>query len=80
MSINQQLLNKGFKQIGILLIFLILSPLALNIGFKALNKYPSESIWIAYIILGISFLLIIITLALAFKAFKTLLDAIFNSN
>ena len=79
MSINQVLLNKAFKQLTLLLVFLIATPITLNIAFKALDKYPPETIWVAYLILGISIILVIATFVLAFKAFKTLLNAIFNS-
>jgi hypothetical protein len=79
MSINTDLLNKGLKQLLFLILLLIVSPISLNIAFKALNKFENDSIWIAYLILGASALLVIITLILALKTFKTFLNALFNS-
>jgi len=79
MSINTDLLNKGLKQLLFLILLLIVSPISLSIAFKALNKFESDSMWIAYLILGASALLVIITLILAFKTFKTFLNALFNS-
>ncbi|MDG2194235.1 MAG: DUF6095 family protein [Polaribacter sp.] len=79
MSIDTNLLGKGFKRLSFLVVLLIVSPLTLNIGFKALNAYSEESLWIAYGIIGIAMLLIISTIIVGFKTFKTLLDALFNS-
>lgn len=77
MSINRDLMAKGLKQILILLLLLILSPISLNIAFKAIKK-TEESMLIPYIILSVSIILIITTFVLAFKTFKILLDALFN--
>jgi len=79
MSIDTNLLNKGFKRLFFLVFLLIVSPLTLNVGFKALNAYSEESLWIAYGIIGIAALLIITTIIIGFKTFKILLDALFNS-
>lgn len=79
MSINTDLLNKGLKQLLVLILLLIISPISLNIAFKAMNKFENNDIWIAYVILLISTLLVIMTLILAFKTFKTFLDSLFNS-
>ena len=77
MSINRDLMAKGLKQILVLLLLLILSPISLNIAFKAIKK-TEESMLIPYIILSVSIILTITTFVLAFKTFKTLLDALFN--
>ena len=79
MDINNDLLEKGFKRLLVVLLLLIISPISLNIGFKALSKYPDESIWIAYVILGFGMLLTIVTIIFGIKTFKIILDALFNS-
>ena len=79
MSTNTNLLAKGVKRLLILLLFMVVTPITLNIGFKALNKYPDESIWIAYVILVVGFALILGTIAFGIKTFKIILDALFNS-
>jgi len=79
MSIDTNLLSKGLKRLALLVLLLIVSPLTLNIGFKALNAYSEESLWIAYGIIGIAALLIISTIIIGFKTFKTILDALFSS-
>ena len=76
MSINQELLGKGIKKLLLLIFLLIVSPITLNIAFKALNKM--EGSIIAYAILALAIVLVILTLILAFKTFKTFLDALFN--
>ncbi|MDG1040774.1 MAG: DUF6095 family protein [Polaribacter sp.] len=77
MSVNSDKLGKGFKQLLVLILLLIASPITLNIAFKALNKMD-ETIWIAYLILAIAILLTITTIILAFKTFKTFLDGLFG--
>ena len=80
MSTNVDLLGKGLKQLGILVMLFILSPISLTIGFKALKKFTeSPQVFIAYGIMFISIVLIVFTLFFAFKTFRTLLNAIFNS-
>mgnify|MGYP005990375725 CR=1 FL=1 len=77
MSVNQKLLEKGIKKLLLLILLLIVSPITLNIAFKALNKME-DSVFIAYGVLTLAIILIILTLILAFKTFKTFLDALFN--
>lgn len=77
MSVDQDLLGKGVKKLLILILLLIVTPITLNIAFKALNKME-DNIYIAYAILGVAILLVIFTFVLAFKTFKTFLDALFN--
>ena len=79
MSTNTILLGKGLKRLLLLLLLMVVTPITLNIGYKALNKYPDDSIWIAYVILVVAFLLILGTIAFGIKTFKILLDALFNS-
>jgi len=79
MSTDLNLLGKGIRQLGILIFLLILSPIALTIGFKALKKFTeSPEKFIGYGILLIGFLLIIFSIYFAFKTFKTLLNAFFE--
>jgi len=77
MSVNQELLGKGVKKLLLLILLLIVSPITLNIAFKALTKME-DAMFIAYGILAIAIVLIVLTLILAFKTFKTFLDALFN--
>ena len=77
MSVNQDLLGKGVKKLLLLILLLIVTPITLNIAFKALNKME-DNIYIPYAVLGVAILLVVFTLILAFKTFKTFLDALFN--
>ena len=77
MSVNQELLGKGVKKLLLLILLLIVSPITLNIAFKALNKME-DSVFMAYGILVFAIILIVLTLILAYKTFKTFLDALFN--
>ncbi|WKD84696.1 hypothetical protein KCTC32516_00030 [Polaribacter huanghezhanensis] len=78
MSVNTDILNKGIKQLLVLILLLIVSPITLSIAFKALNKMEN-SMWLAYLILAIAILLFIVTIVLAFKTVKTFLDGLFNN-
>lgn len=77
MSINTDLISKGIKQLLVLIVLLFVSPITLNIAFKALNKME-DSMWIAYLILAVAILISITTIVLAFKTVKTFLDGLFN--
>ena len=77
MSVNTDTFGKGVKQLLVLILLLIISPITLNIAFKALNKME-DSIWVAYLILAIAIILSITTIILAFKTFKTFLDGLFG--
>ena len=49
MSTDVNLLGKGLRQLGILIFLLILSPISLTMGFKALKKFTeSPQKFIAY--------------------------------
>jgi hypothetical protein len=80
MSTNVNLLAKGLKYLGILVILFIASPISLTMGFKALKKFentPNEMV--SYIIVIAAGILILFTVFFAFKTFKILLKAIFNT-
>jgi uncharacterized membrane protein len=80
MSTNVNLLSKGLKYLGILVILFIASPISLTMGFKALKKFentPKEML--SYTLVIAAGILIIFTIFFAFKTFKILLKAIFNN-
>ncbi len=80
MSTDVNLLGKGLKYLGLLILLFITSPILLTIGFKALRKYDNTSNeFLSYIILIIPGLLILFTIYFAFKTFKILLKALFNN-
>jgi hypothetical protein len=80
MSTNVNLLAKGLKQLGVLVLLFILSPITLTMGFKALKQYSeTPKIYAAYGLILVGGLLIIFTIIFAFKAFKTLLNAVFDN-
>tara|TARA_R110000822_G_scaffold62330_1_gene153657 strand:- start:1348 stop:1590 length:243 start_codon:yes stop_codon:yes gene_type:complete len=80
MSTDMNLLGKGLKYLGILLLLFIASPISLTMGFKALKKFENtpKEIW-SYLIIVTAALLIIFTIFFAFKTFTILLKAIFNN-
>ena len=79
MSTDVNLLGKGIKQLGILVLLFILSPLSLTMGFKALKKFTeSPQTFIAYAILLAASLITIFTIFFAFKTFKTIGNALFS--
>ncbi|WP_299061387.1 DUF6095 family protein [uncultured Polaribacter sp.] len=80
MSTNINILAKGLKYLGFLVLFLIASPITLTMGFKALKKFentPNE--YLSYLILFVAAILVIFTIIFAFKTFKILLQALFNN-
>jgi hypothetical protein len=80
MSTNVNLLGKGLKYLGLLVVLFIASPISLTMGFKALKKFentPKE--YLSYIIIIAAGILIIFTIFFAFKTFSILLKAIFNN-
>jgi hypothetical protein len=79
MSTNVNLLGKGLKYLGFLVLLFIASPISLTMGFKALNTFKNtENEYISYLIIGLATILIIFTIYFAFKTFQILLKAIFN--
>ena len=80
MSTNVNLLGKGLKYLGVLIFLFIAAPISLTMGFKALKKFedtPNE--YLSYLILAAAGILMIFTIFFAFKTFKLLLNAIFNT-
>ena len=81
MSTNVNLLGKGLKQLGVLVLLFILSPITLTMGFKSLKKFTeAPKIYAAYGIIILGGLCIIFTIIFAFKTFKTLLNALFDNS
>ena len=78
MSINKDLLGKGIKQLLVLLLLFIITPVTMNVSFKALKKFEDDSIWIAYLLLALSAILVFVTLLLAFKTFQLLIASLFD--
>lgn len=75
-----KLLEKGLKYLGVLILLFIISPIALSVSYKALDTYKEGYQYtIAIILLVVSCLLILFTVFFAFKTFKTILNAIFDS-
>ncbi len=71
--------EKILKRFLILLSLFVISPIVLNIAFKALkiyNKSPENLIAYGLLIIGVS--LIIFTVYFGFKTFKLLLDTLFR--
>jgi hypothetical protein len=80
MSTNVNLLGKGLKQLGVLVLLFILSPITLTMGFKALKKFTeAPKIYAAYGILLAGGIITIFTIIFAFRTFKTLLNALFDN-
>lgn len=80
MSTDVNLLGKGLRNLGILIFLFIVSPFSLTMGFKAFNRFKdTPKMFLSYIILIVSSILIIFTIYFAFKTFKILLKALFNN-
>jgi len=81
MSTDLNVLGKGLKRLGILVLLLIVSPLVLTMAFKALKKFTeSPEIFIAYLLIALGGALIIFTIVFAFKTFRVLLNAFFQDS
>jgi len=80
MSTNMNTLAKGLKQLALLLLLFILSPIVLNIGFKAIAKPNEIEPIFGYSILVLGGLLVIFSIYFAFKTFSTLLNALFDTS
>jgi len=79
MGTNFKTLGKGLKQLGVLVILLITSPILLSMAFKAISIYKEGSqYWFSIILLVISASLLLFTLFYAFRTFRTILDALFQ--
>ncbi|CAL2103364.1 conserved protein of unknown function [Tenacibaculum sp. 190130A14a] len=72
--------ESGVKRLLILLGLLILSPLVISFGIKALRAFANTpKIFIAYILVTLGVFLILYTVYFGIKTFKTILDLIFNN-
>lgn len=79
MATDFNILGKGLKQLAILLLLLIASPLALSFAFKALRIYKEGSQYVFSIaFLVVASLLTLFTILYAFRTFRTLLNSLFN--
>jgi len=79
MATNKTLLAKGLRNLGFLVLLFIASPIALTMSYKALDRFTDENMYIAYIFLTVSALLIFFTFYFAFNTFRILLNALFDS-
>ncbi|EAR11581.1 hypothetical protein PI23P_00205 [Polaribacter irgensii 23-P] len=80
MSMNVNLLGKGLKYLGVVIFLFIAAPISLTMAFKALKKFedtPNE--YLSYLLLAGAGILMVFTIFFAFKTFKILLNAIFNT-
>lgn len=79
MSTDKDLLIKGIIKLGILVFLFILTPIMMTISFKALKAYTEvPKVFIAYILVLISFGLLAFSLVYAFKTFKVIGNAFFK--
>jgi hypothetical protein len=79
MATDFNTLQKGLKQLAILLLLLITSPLALSFAFKALKIYKEGSQYVFSIVfLVIAGLLTLFTIFYAFRTFRTILNSLFH--
>lgn len=71
--------EKPLKKLLFLLGLLIISPIVLNIAFKALKIYTENpGILIAYALLSIGIFMILYTVYFGFKTFQLFLDVLFR--
>lgn len=72
--------DKVVRSFVFLLLLLLVSPLILSLGFRALRVFTEmPKILIAYSLLGISCILILYTVYFGFKCFKQLLNMLFDN-
>jgi hypothetical protein len=80
MSTNTTLLSKGLIRLGILVLFFIISPITITMGFKALDKFTeAPKLYFAYALITLGFILLLYTIYFAFKTFRILSKGIFNN-
>ncbi len=71
--------ESGVKKLLIFLGLLIVSPIVLSLGFKALRVFKeAPKIFIAYGLLVVGGFLLVFAVYYGFKTFKTILDSLFN--
>lgn len=79
MSTNLNLLSKGLIRLGIVILLFIVAPIAITMGFKAIDKFTDNpDFYFAYLFLVIGFLILFYAIYFAFKTFSLLSKAIFN--
>ncbi len=79
MSTDVNLLGKGLKYLGILIVLFIAAPISLTMGFKALKKFEdTPNAYLSYIILLLAIFLTIFAIYFAFKTFKVIQSALFS--
>lgn len=80
MSTDTNLLGKALIRLGILILLFILSPIAITMSFKAVDKFTqAPQIYFAYGFMVVGFLLTLFTIYFAFVTFGILQKAIFNN-
>lgn len=71
--------DKPFRNFLILLLLLMVSPLLLSLAFRMINTFKERPmVIISYVLLITSILLILYTVYFGFKAFRTLLNYLFE--
>ncbi len=81
MSIDINLLRKGFIRLAILVILFIITPIITTMGFKGIEKFKeTPKIYLAYFLIILGLFGIIFTIYFAFKAFSILRKAFFNED
>ena len=79
MATDFKILGRGLKQLAILLLLMIASPILLSLAFKALAVYKEGTgLIVSWIFLVISALLMLFTILYAFRTFRTILSSIFH--
>ena len=73
--------EKPFKRLILLLGLLIISPIILNVAFKALKIYKEEpGIYVAYALVCIGIFLILYTVYFGFMTFRLFLNTLFKDH
>lgn len=73
-------IDVAIKKLLFLLGLLIISPITLNVAFKAIRVFKTApKIYLAYGLLIVGATLIIFTVYFGFKTFKTILNLIFKN-
>ena len=79
MGTDYKILGKGLKQLGILLLLMIASPILLSLGFKALALYEEgPERLVSWVLVVVAAILMLFTILFAFRTFKTILSSLFH--
>ncbi|MEQ6124831.1 DUF6095 family protein [Pseudotenacibaculum sp. MALMAid0570] len=79
MGTDFNILRKGLKQLGLLLLLFIASPILLSMSFKAIAIFKEGiQYWFSIAFLIVSSLLMLFTVFYAFKTFRTILSSLFH--